>query len=278
MKRVSMTGLLQVVAFLTFGQDASGISDISVNRGDKILLVESSIDIPSWHEKNFWSLYDKYESVNGQVSSSSIRVLNDLAKIDIATSENEALDHAKKLIAYRYEQFNIKSKYFEEMGSAFNGVIAFQFLQTETILDIMECAKVYEQTSWRNFRFQPKALAGQSKSAKYNIIKTALSLPSDKADQFYEVYRHYEAECDAILGEDYTMYSLFSGEPEDFTPALAKRSGQNLLTVMKRELKLKEKYFNEMNKAVGPSIASRFLAWEDYYSLTSKMIAWSENP
>ena len=279
MKCVSMIGLLQVVALLVFGQHASGISEISVAHGDKIALVESSIDIPTWHEKNFWSLYDKYENVNEQVSSSAFRVLHDLAKVDLSTNDNEALDHAKKLIAYRYEQFNIKSKYFQEMGDAFNGVIAFQFLQTETLLDIMESSRIYEQTSWRKFRFHAKAVPSeQLRSAKYNTIATALSLPADKAQQFYNVYTRYQVECDATLGEDYSIYSLFSGQPSDFTPALAKRSGQNLLLVMKRELKLKEKYFNEMSNVVGTSIACRFLAWEDYYSLTNKMLIWAENP
>ena len=279
MKCVSMIGLLQVIAILVFGQHASGIADISVDKSNKISVVASSVDIPTWHEKNFWSLYDKYENANKQTSSSAMRVLTDLAKIDFATNDHDAIDHAQKLIAYRTEQLNITSKYFQEMGDAFNGVIALQFLQTETLLDILESAKIYEQTSWRGFRFNPGAVSPEQLSnAKYNTIATALKLPDDKVNAFYAVFIRYQAECGDVLGQDYSMYSLFSGEPADFTPALAKRSGQNLLMVMKRELKLKEKYFNEMSRAVGPSIASRFLAWEDYYSLTSKMVVWAENP
>jgi hypothetical protein len=45
---------------------------------------------------------------------------------------------------------------------------------------------------------------------------------------------------------------------------------------MEREVKLKEKYFLEMNAAVGPTLAARFLAWEDYYSVVAKMHAWAE--
>ena len=70
---------------------------------------------------------------------------------------------------------------------------------------------------------------------------------------------------------------LFASDAADFTPALAKRLGHDLLHIMEREIRLKERYFLEMNALVGPSTAARFLAWEDYYSLVSKMHAWAEN-
>jgi hypothetical protein len=277
MKRVSMIGLLQAIAFVSFGQQAS-LSEISTTPVEKILLVQNSVDVPSWHEKRFWSLYDKYESVNEQIALSCYRALNDFAKMDKDISDAEALDFAEKLIKFRNDQFATRSAYYGEMGNEFNGVIAFQFLQAETLIDIMESAKIYEQSRWRNFRFNRKALpTAQMKYAKYNTIVTAIDLSADKAGQFYQIYYQYEQELDAVLGEDYSMYSLFAGEPSDLTPGLAKTSGYNFLLVMKRELKLKEKYFRKMKEAVGSPIAARFLAWEDYYSLTNKMQAWLDN-
>ena len=278
MKGVSAIALLQAIAWVSFGQQAS-LTEISGVPSEKISLVQSSVDIPSWHEKRFWKLYDDYQKVNEQVSLSSYRVLSDLAGIQPATSDTEALDYAQKLIQYRYAQFKTRQEYYEEMGAEFNGVIAFQFLQAETLIDIMECAKIYEESSWRNFRFNRKALSSAQLSfAKYNTIAAALELPAEKKTAFFSIYYAYERELDAILGEDYSMYSLFAGEPGDFTPGLAKRWGTNFLLVMQRELKLKEKYFRKMNEAVGASLASRFLAWEDYYSLNSKMQAWVDNP
>jgi hypothetical protein len=277
MKCVSMLGLLQAIALFGFGQHAS-VSDISTTSGDRLSLVQNSVDIPSWHEKRFWTLYDKYEKVHEQVSLSVHRALHDVSKIDASMSDTEALDLAQKLIKYRREQFNTLSEYYQEMGDEFNGVVAYQFLQAEALMDIMDGAKIYEDSPWRNYRFNRKTLkTAQPQSAKYNIIAAAVGLTPEQAGAFYALYYQYEHELDAVLGEDYSMYSLFSGEPGDFTPGLAKRWGQNLMLVMQREMRLKEKYFNKMKTAVGASLATRFLAWEDYYSLTSKMQAWSEN-
>jgi hypothetical protein len=271
-----MIALLLAMAVFSFGQHAS-VSDISTNSGDRVLLVQNSVDIPSWHEKRFWTLYDEYEKANAQVSLSTRRALTDFIGMDANVTDTEALDFGQKLIKYRYDQFKTLSEYYNEMGDEFNGVIAFQFLQAEALMEIMECARVYEESSWRNYKFNRKALATESKSAKYNTIAAAVALTPEQAPLFYRVYYQYEQELDATLGEDYSMYSLFAGEPGDFTPGLAKRWGQNLMMVMQRELKLKEKYFNKMNAAVGASLAAKFLAWEDYYSLTSKMQAWSES-
>ncbi len=91
-------------------------------------------------------------------------------------------------------------------------------------------------------------------------------------------YAKYEEECTDMLGENYNLFELYIGDPSDYTPALAKTLGNNLLMVMKREIKLKEKYFAEMNAVMGPSLAARFLAWEDYYSVVSKMYVWNDAP
>ena len=105
-----------------------------------------------------------------------------------------------------------------------------------------------------------------------------MQLPADKQDLFWNIYTRYEEECDALLGDAYSVYSLFASDAADFTPALAKRLGRDLLHVMEREVRLKEKYYLEMNALAGAQAAARFLAWEDYYSVVSKMYAWAETP
>jgi hypothetical protein len=158
-----------------------------------------------------------------------------------------------------------------------NGVIALQFVQTETLMDMVESAGLYEQTALKQFKFYEHVLSPDKvQKAKRNVIASALDLSADDAGKFWPVYEKYEEEKDAALGEGYDIFSLYAGEASDFTPALAKRLGYDLLHITERELKLKEKFYLEMEKAVGPSVATRFLAWEDYHSLITKMHVWAE--
>ena len=132
---------------------------------------------------------------------------------------------------------------------------------------------------WTEFRFHAQSLSDDKVTeAKHNMLASALAIPAEKEKAFWNLYLKYEEECDALLGEEYSVYSLFASDAADFTPALAKRLGYDLLQVMEREIKLKEKYFLNMNAAVGSTLAARFLAWDDYYSIVSKMYAWAETP
>jgi hypothetical protein len=241
-------------------------------------MVKNSIDIPSWHEKSFWPLYEKYMNKVEDVSLSTYRALDDLARTDSKSSDQEAYDNARKMIEFRYAELDVRKQYYQDIAAGFNGVIAFQFLQTEALLDMMESSRIYDATSWRKYRFHPQAMeSSQIESAKHNTIQKALALSPDKAQAFFDVYSKYEQECDQLLGENYNIVGLYAGEASDYTPGLAKRLGNDLLNVMNREIKLKEKYFDQMNFAFGPAVASRFLAWEEYYSLVNKMHAWSES-
>jgi hypothetical protein len=278
MKRLGIISLLGVMAFASLAQRNSGTLVASIAGADRLSLVKNSISIPAWHEKTFWPMYEDYLKNIGGVSSSAYRYLDEFAKTEQYNDDKEAFEMASKMIGSRYDLLALRERYYSQMGSAFNGVIALQFLQTEALLDMMESSRIYESTHWKNYRFHPTALnAAQLKTSKHNTINTALSLPENKLQAFWEIYNRYEEECNALLADDYSMVSLYAGDPADYTPALAKLLGTEFLHVLQREVKLKEKYFNEMNRMMGGSVAARFLAWEDYYSLISKMHAWAGN-
>jgi hypothetical protein len=265
------------MVFACLGQRAKGTLVASVSGVDRMSVAKSSIDVPTWHEKSFWPIYENYLEKVDDAASFTYQSLNDLAKIDKAVSNEDALNHAKKMLAYRYDVLTIRKNYFGEIGGALNGIIALQFLQTEIQLDMVESSRIYEESDWKNFRFQVSALPpDQASAARQNTVRRALALTAEEDKNFWKVFNQYEEELDALLGEDYSVFGLYAGEPADFTPALAKRLGRDLLQILDRELKLKEKYFAEMNRLVGPSVAARFLAWDDYNSLVSKMYAWVE--
>jgi hypothetical protein len=276
MKRICTFVLAGTLALPCVGQTAQSFLAASIAGTDRISLVKTSIDVPAWHEKDFWPLYENYLESTSEVSVSTYRALDDLARTDKTLSEQEAFENAKKLLKFRTEELEILNTFYAAIGKDFNGLIALQFLQTEAVLDMMESARIYENSQWKKFRFHPKSLAQDQSGAKRNMMTKALALTAEETDAFWSVYADLEDERDATLGTSYDMVAVFSVEVTDFTPALAKRLGYDFLTLMEREQKLKQKYFLKMNEAAGPSLAARFLAWEDYYSLVNKMHAWAE--
>jgi hypothetical protein len=279
MKRICGIIVAGMVAFSCPAQTAQSTLVATISGGERLSLVKTSIDIPTWHEKSFWPVYERYLENASEISSLNYRALDDLARTASNSTAEEAYNNAAKLIKYRYDELTVLKNYHQEIAKEFNGIIALQFLQTEVMLDMMESARLYDNSAWKNYRFHPKALSTeQFLAAKRNTIKRALNLTQEQSSTFWEIYLRFEEECDALLGENYDLISVYAGDASDFTPALSKRLGYNFLTLMEREIKLKEKYFLEMNETVGSPLAARFLAWEDYYSLVSKMHAWADAP
>jgi hypothetical protein len=268
-----------MLAIASYAQQAHTSVALTVSKHDRISVIKTSVRVAEWHEKSFWRLYDRYlqDAVKGY--SLTYRSLADLANTDKAMNEAEAFQNGRKLLDYRTEELALRKQYYQEIAGALNGVVALQFLQTEAMMDMIESSEIYGRTAWKDFRFHRTTMSEEeSQTARHNILASALSIPAERENAFWIVYDKFEEECNALLGEDYSMYTLFASDADDFTPALAKRLGRDLLQVMERENKVKEKYFLEMDTAVGATLASRFLAWEDYRSIISKMHAWADTP
>ena len=279
MKSACFTLLFFSLVFSAFSQHAKNTLALSVSGNDRISVVKSSVHLAEWHEKSFWPLYEKYLSDAAKVYSMTYRSLQDLAETDKSTTSQEAFENGWKFLSYRNDELKLRRQYYQEVGAILNGVVALQFLQTESMMDMLESSQIYGKSAWSRYRFQFQSMPREKVNiAKHNILASAISLSPEQEDAFWNVYNRYEEESDALLGEAYSIYSLFASDASDFTPALAKRLGYDLLHIMEREIKLKERYFLEMNATVGSSVAARFLAWEDYYSLVSKMYAWVDAP
>jgi hypothetical protein len=279
MKHSGFSVVLYVLAVSAFGQRVQNTLALTVSENDRISVVRSSVRLAEWHEKSFWPIYDKYltDAVKGY--SSTYRSLQDLAATDKTVTAADAYENGRKFLNYRTEELALRKQYYHEVAAALNGVVALQFLQTEAMMDMIETSDIYGKSSLKNYKFHPQSMASEAgATAKHNIMATALALSDSEKEAFWTVYDRYEEECNAVLGENYSLYSLFASDAADFTPALAKRLGNDLLQVMEREQKLKEKYYNQMNTAAGSYNADRFLAWEDYYSVVAKMYAWADTP
>lgn len=277
MKSVCFTIIFCVLALTGFSQYAKNTLAVAVSGTDRLSVVKSSVHLAEWHEKTFWPLYEKYLNDATKVYSKTYRSLKDLANVKVSTPDQDAFETGWNLLTHRNDELELRKKYYHEVGAVLNGIVALEFMQTEAMMDMLESAQIYAQSSWKAYRFQQQSLAeDEVVEAKHNIMTSALKLSKEKAEVFWPVYARYEEECDALLGEAYSVYNLFAVDAADFTPGLAKRLGNELLQVMEREIRLKERYFLEINAIAGSTVAARFLAWEDYYSLVSKMNAWAE--
>ncbi len=273
-----MTVLAGSLCLWAFAQEAT-TSLISYSGNEKLAIARNSIEIPSWHEKTFWPIYENYLKTASQFSSESGRLKKSLAAISSSTSPEDAATVAEKLIELEHKALANKRDYYQKIADELNGIVSLQFLQGEIVMDMMEAANAYENSPIQKFKFHPAITSEeQFTAAKHNTITRALGLTKHNDFYFWNTYNKYEQEVSNVLGEEYSLISYYAGDPTDFTPALSKRIGQDALAILEREIKLKEKYYLQLKEQMGPVLAARFLAWEDYYAVVSKMHAWADAP
>jgi hypothetical protein len=245
-----------------------------VSESDRQTLVRSSVPLTDWHEKSFWPQYNDYRQQVLNYSLQTYQSIDNLGRITSNTAD--AFLAGSEMLRNRLNELAIRKQSYSEISRDHNGIVALKFLQTEFTLDLVESSRAYEQTPVRNYRFRSAGLtSAQYNQIKYKLLSKALALTPDQALVFFPFYTRYEEECENTIGKEYDLYEIFAGEASDLTPGLAKRQGTNLLVLMDREVQLKEKYFNELNTTLGPAIAARFLAWEDYFSIECKLGIWA---
>jgi hypothetical protein len=277
MKSFPIQILFVCVASIISAQPSHRVYVTSVSTVDRLALVKNSIELSEWHEKAFWAQYNDYLSKTQETSTHAFLAVQELASVDRSMDTADAQSRGERMFEMAYKDLESTTEYFREISREHTGVVALQFLQTETQLDLMEGLFIYEATSLRMFRLNPALVAAaRTTETKYNVLSKALQLTPAEEQVFFPIYTRFQVECSEIVGSDYSIYELFAGEAQDYSPGLAKRLGYDLLTVMKRELELKEKYYNEFRHHAGPVLAARFLAWEDYFSLVCKMTVWAE--
>jgi hypothetical protein len=265
-----------LLVFVVFGQSQPSYVS-AVSTVDRIAVIKNSVNLTEWHEKSFWAQYNNYLSKTENVSAHLYISMIELAGLTKKSDTAEASSRARHMLKLAFEQQALMASYYREIGQDHNGTIALQFLQAETQLDLMEGVAIYENSRMRPFRLKPGLTQRTGTwQAQYNVVSKALALTPAEAEVFYPIYSRYQAECEDVLGTDYSMYELFAGPADDYPPGLAKRIGYDLLTVSKRELELKQKFYEEIRQASGPLIAAQFLAWEDFHSLVCKMTVWAD--
>jgi hypothetical protein len=273
-----LAAAMAVAVYTSFAQSPESVIVASVREGSPAAVAPNIVEsLASWREKTFWKLYDDYRDKTLTVTMREHEAVLQLSCSGKETPSEEALLNGVRMIGSSLDKLIVKCQHFREMSREDHGIIALRFLQTAVMLDMVERTQIYEQSDLIDHHFVPDSIASRERwKEKFKVMSTALSLSSEEEKQFMPIYLRFDQECEDLAGPQYQAYRVFSSEPTDFTPALARRHGFDLLDMIEREIRLKEKFFNEINATLGSSVAARFLAWEDYYSIQCKLRAMGQ--
>jgi hypothetical protein len=100
------------------------------------------------------------------------------------------------------------------------------------------------------------------KSEKVAIVTEAMQLNATEAEIFWPIQREYQAELSKLGDRKIKIIRDYLESVEQMTDKKADQLGKASLDIEKKRLKLKEKYYKKLAKAISPSTAVRYFQIE----------------
>lgn len=97
------------------------------------------------------------------------------------------------------------------------------------------------------------------RATKIDVLTDALDLTQEQGEAFWPIYRQYEQEY-AVLGDRrVALIRDFSEKYGTLTDADAAAIAKESFSIQKERLKLREKYYRKVEKAISSLVAARFI-------------------
>ncbi len=106
-------------------------------------------------------------------------------------------------------------------------------------------------------------LRSDLRTGKVEIMTDALDLPQAQADAFWPLYREYETELSALGDRRVSMVKRFAEKYGTMTDADAATFAKDWFALHRDRLKLREKYYAKVAKAISSMVAARFIQVEN---------------
>jgi hypothetical protein len=97
---------------------------------------------------------------------------------------------------------------------------------------------------------------------KKEIIAQAMTLSEAQAAAFWPVYNRYAVDISKVYDERVAVMKDYAAQVDSLTDNQASDLVKRMLKVEANQTKVKDKYFKELSKAVGPKLAGQFMQYE----------------
>jgi Spy/CpxP family protein refolding chaperone len=101
------------------------------------------------------------------------------------------------------------------------------------------------------------------KSQKKEIIADNLKLTDVQSAKFWPIYNQYELELDKIYTQRLGMMKTLADSLDNLSDKTADALAKQAFKLESQTVSLKQKYYGQFSKAVGPGVASHFFQYEN---------------
>ncbi len=218
-------------------------------------------------ETSFWSLYDEYESGIPETFQCTHTLSSPQCRTSRQCAESVLANQSKEVFA--------RKDFFGRITKATNGKTAFQFLQSETLTDLILKSRIFEAAQDHYPMWNSNLI--EDESAKFAVLLSAMQVEEQDIRRFESIAADFEFEYSRVVGHALVWFEQYVEDVTDLTPAQCVVMGNEFLKMQEDEIKLKARYFNILASLLNEETAARFLALQDYFFNMDKLNVWSKN-
>ncbi|MGH7493972.1 MAG: hypothetical protein ACREOO_16465 [bacterium] len=143
------------------------------------------------------------------------------------------------------------------------------------LLFVLATTAVHAQDNVASFI---ELLRSEVSTNKKAIVTAAMDFTDAQASVFWPIYRNYEFDLNKLGDARVAMIKDYAENYEKMTDPKAKELAEKAFKFQEDRLKLRKKYFNELSKALSPTMAAKFAQVDNQIQLLIDMQIASELP
>lgn len=124
----------------------------------------------------------------------------------------------------------------------------------------------------------PKFASYMIETERRTVFVQNMNLSDTDAKVFWEIYDLFEAELVPLRESGIQTLKTYAEQYEKMTDEQAADLEKAILANQAKRVKIRKKYFNKMNKALGGKIATRFMQLDNIVAMVLRLSIYDELP
>lgn len=133
-------------------------------------------------------------------------------------------------------------------------------LSAMILIGSVTCMNAQEQASLAPYI---ELLRSDVRTEKIAIITENMNLTEEESAAFWPIYRQYDVELSALTDEWIALIKDYGAHYENLTAEKARELVKRTLDLQEKRIKLKRKYYNQLEKALSAKNAAKFVQLEN---------------
>jgi len=146
------------------------------------------------------------------------------------------------------------------------------------ISTIFICLMFFSQVNAQMTASEEEMFKSMFNMEKKLMVESFMQFNDSDAEKFWPIYNNYETERGELTSRRIKVLKQYAEQYSTLTDEQADVLMKEVFSIRKKDLALKQKYFNQIKKNMSAKTATSFYQLEEYIQTTIRLSLWEQIP